>query len=479
MNNLWLGFLFIVDLYFVIYIVFFDNKKPVNTLAWIVTIIFIPIAGIVLYILFSDRKHYMRARELKAKMVYDEKLRSLVNEQLQIIDHQETKYHDPAMQKYHDLIRMNLEYDKSPYTQDNQVNIFTDGMSKYSSLLKDLKNAGNSIHLSYYIYRNDQISNQIMKILTEKAAAGVQVRLIYDFIGSMHTPKRIFRKLRKSGGEVKALFPFFLDNFRSNYRNHRKIAVIDGSIGYLGGMNIGDEYTGQGELRPWRDTHLRITGSAVYTLQARFLMDWAYLSKSMPPLDKKYFPQVPPDNKGNLGIQIVSSGPDNSTEQIKMDFVKMIHSAKKSICIQTPYFIPDDSIFDAIKIAALSGVDVSIMLPGIYDRLPVYCASNSNIGPLIESGVKFYLYNGFLHSKMIIMDDEITSIGSCNMDIRSFMLDFEVNAFIYDSKFSAHCKNIFAEDIRNSQQITPESYRRRPFFIRAFEPVFRLFSPLF
>lgn len=479
MNNLWLGLLFFVDLYFVVYIVFFDKKKPVNTLAWITAVVFMPVAGIVLYILFSDRRHYRKTQGAKAKIVYYEKLSFLVNEQLRILDHPETTHHNPDIQKNHDLIRMNLKYGESPYTQDNRVEIFTDGMSKFNSLLQDLENATSSIHLSYYIYRNDRIGNRIIKILEEKAAAGVEVRLIYDFIGSMHTPKRIFRKLRKAGGEVKALFPFFLDNFRSNYRNHRKIAVIDGSIGYLGGMNIGDEYAGQGKLRPWRDTHLRITGSAVYTLQTRFLMDWAYLNKSNPPLDMKYFPQVTPENKGDLGMQIVSSGPDNATEQIKMDFVKMIHRAKESICIQTPYFIPDDSLFDAIKIAALSGIDVTIMLPGIYDRLPVYCAGNSYIGPLMEAGVKFYLYEGFLHSKMIIMDDKITSIGSSNMDIRSFMLDFEVNAFIYDSKFSSHCRGIFADDLKNSHQITPESYGRRAFFIRAFEPFFRLFSPLF
>lgn len=479
MDNIWLDFLFIIDLYLVIYIIFWGNKKPVNTLAWIVTILFMPGAGIVLYLLASNRKIKRSDRELKAKMVFDEKLSSLVNEQLEMLDRREIKDNDPAMQKYHDLIRMNLEYGKSPYTQNNQIRIFTDGMSKFDSLIKDLKDAGSSIHLSYYIYRDDHICNQILKILEEKAAAGVEVRLIYDSIGCMHTPKSIFRELRKAGGEIQALFPFFLDNFRSNYRNHRKIVVIDGKIGYLGGMNLGEEYAGQGKLRPWRDTHLRFTGSAVHMLQARFLMDWAYLGKSTTALDAKYFPQVRPENKGDLGIQIVASGPDKNTEQLKLDFVRMIHRAQKSVCIQTPYFIPDDSLFDALKIAVLSGVDVSIMLPGIYDRFSVYCASNSYIGPLMESGVKFYLYNGFLHSKMIIMDDTITSIGSCNMDIRSFMLDFEVNALIYDSKFSAYCKEIFADDMKNSMLITAESHRKRPLFIRISETFFRLFSPLF
>jgi len=479
MDNFWRGLLFIVDFYLVIYIVFFDHKKPVNTLAWIVTIVFMPVVGIILYILFSDRRHFRKSRELKAKMVYDEKLYSLVNEQLHILDGQDILYNDQAMQNYHDIIRMNVKYGKSPYTQDNQVKIFTDGQSKYASLIEDLQNAQSSINLSYYIFRDDHICNQIMKILREKAAAGLEVRLIYDFIGSMHTPKRIFRDLRKAGGEINVLFPFFFANFRSNYRNHRKIVVIDGSIGYLGGMNIGDEYAGKGNLRPWRDTHLRIVGSAVYMLQARFLMDWAYLSKSVPPLSEKYFPSIQPENKGAVGMQIVSSGPDNDTEQIKIDFIKMILSSQKTLYIQTPYFIPDDSILDALKIAVLSGVDVSIMLPRIYDRLIVYCASNSYISPLMELGVKFYLYDGFLHSKMIIMDDKITSIGSCNMDIRSFSLDFEVNAFIYDSKFSAHCQDIFLEDTKNAHLITPESHSQRPLLVRTFEPIFRLFSPLF
>jgi Phosphatidylserine/phosphatidylglycerophosphate/cardiolipin synthases and related enzymes len=272
--------------------------------------------------------------------------------------------------------------------------------------------------------------------------------------------------------------PTSFNNIRVNYRNHRKIAVIDGKEAFLGGLNIGDEYLGENKrFGYWRDTHLKIVGSAINSLQQRFLLDWRYASNEKIPFDKKYFPLL--QFQGESGIQIVSSGPDSEWEQIKNGFVKMISSAKKSIYIQTPYFIPDESILESLKIASLSGVDVRIMIPNKPDHLFVYWASLSYIGELLKSGVKSYKYDrGFVHSKTIVVDGKISSVGTANMDVRSFKLNFEVNAFIYDSNISKRLKSIFEEDMVFCTEITHELYYSRSIIIKFKESISRLLSPV-
>jgi cardiolipin synthase len=267
-------------------------------------------------------------------------------------------------------------------------------------------------------------------------------------------------------------------NIRVNYRNHRKIAVIDGKEAFVGGFNIGDEYLGENKrFGYWRDTHLKIVGSAANSLQQRFLLDWRYASNEKIAFDKKYFPCI--YSNGNIGIQIVSSGPDSEWEQIKNGYIKMINSAKKSVYIQTPYFIPDESILEALKIASLSGVDVRIMIPSKPDHLFVYWASLSYVGELLKSGVKSYKYNkGFIHSKAIVVDGKISSVGTANMDVRSFRLNFEVNAFIYDSSVSERLTKIFEEDIKCCTEITQELYGSRSLFIKFKESISRLLSPV-
>jgi len=323
-------------------------------------------------------------------------------------------------------------------------------------------------------------------LLTKKAKQGVEVRVLYDHVGSLNTPSRMFNKLKKAGGKVTRFFPLSFGTYCSvNYRNHRKIVVIDGQIGYVGGINIGDEYMegAKGKykrLRPWRDTHLRIVGTSVMFLQERFLMDWYYATKdeSINEDDKlkKFFHND--GGAGKVGIQIVSSGPDLSGEQIKMGYIKMINSAKDKVYLQTPYFIPDDSFLEALKIAAMSGIDVRIMIPLIPDKKFVYRATTSYIHDLLECGIKVYLYKGFLHSKMVVVDGEIASIGTANLDIRSFLLDFEINAFIYDTKFTQKCVDIFEADVEKSEILTMEKYKARGVGTKIEEAISRLFSPL-
>jgi cardiolipin synthase A/B len=287
--------------------------------------------------------------------------------------------------------------------------------------------------------------------------------------------------LKKAGGYVEIFFPskIPLVNLRINFRNHRKIVVIDGKIAYLGGFNVGDEYLGLvKKFGYWRDTHLRIEGTAVHAAQIRFILDWNQASdRNDIYYDPKYFPNI--TQKGKIPIQVVTSGPDSQYEHIKNGYIKMISLAKKSIYIQTPYFIPDNSILDALRIAVLSGVEVNIMIPNKPDHLFVYWATLSYIGELLEAGANVYIYdNGFIHAKMIVVDDLAASIGTANIDVRSFQLNFEVNAFIYDSQTAKRLVHIFEQDIKKSRRLTYDQYLQRPLIIRFKESISRLLSPI-
>jgi cardiolipin synthase len=319
-----------------------------------------------------------------------------------------------------------------------------------------------------------------MSLLEKKAEEGVEVRLMFDSLGGRSITKERIDKLKKSGVKVASFFsssiPFF--NFKINYRNHRKIVVIDGEIGFIGGFNVGDEYIGLNpKIGYWRDTHLKIRGDAVVDLQTRFFLDWGHATKEDMMYRPKYFPDTA--NNGTVGIQIISSGPDKLDEAIKRNYVKMINSAKESICIQTPYFVPDASVLEALKIAASSGIDVSIMIPCKPDHLFVYWATYWYCGELLQHGVKIYTYeNGFIHAKTLVIDGIVSSVGTANFDVRSFRLNFEGNAIIYDTKISSKLRDYFIEDLNYSLELTREVYLERGIIIRFKESISRLLAPL-
>lgn len=388
---------------------------------------------------------------------------------------------NPSSRKHFDLIYMHLMNNGALLSEDNDVTLFTDGQEKFSSLIKDIQEAKLFIHMQYYIIKNDRLGKEVIAELTKKAQQGVKVRVLYDELGSRGLTKKAFQELRKAGGEVEVFFPskFRLINLRLNYRNHRKLVIIDGNIGYVGGFNVGDEYLG---LNPkfgyWRDTHLRIIGSAVWEMQTRFILDWNQASHRH---DIDYHPSLFPEQigSGDIGIQIISSGPDSQWEQIKQGYIKLILSAKKSVLIQTPYFIPDASLLDAIKIACLAGKDVKIMIPNKPDHIFVYWATLSHVADIIKAGAKIYIYdNGFIHAKTIVIDEEVASVGTANIDVRSFRLNFEVNAFIYSSKLSKQLTDAFNHDLTLSRQLTLEQYNNRSFYIRFKESISRLLSPI-
>lgn len=481
----------IVIIYFINFIsivitIYAERKKPLTATVWILILSLIPVLGFLLYFIFGRNLRPNQKRIFRLKKEYDIVYNGWLLKEKYLLNNDDKLFNDENIAKYKDIIEMNINSSRSIYSQDNEVSIFTNGKDKYEALLKDIKNAKETINILYFIIKNDTIGKKIVDLLTQKAKQGVEVRVLYDHVGSFHTPSRMFNKLKKSGGKVARFFPLSFGTYCSiNYRNHRKIVVIDGSIGYVGGINIGDEYMGNGKgrskrLRPWRDTHLRIVGTSVMFLQERFLMDWYYATKDEAINENNRLKRFFNNNggTGKIGVQIVSSGPDLSGEQIKMGYIKLINSAKSKVYLQTPYFIPDDSFLEALKISAMSGVDVRIMLPLTPDKKFVYHATTSYIQDLLDYGIKVYLYKGFLHSKMVAVDGEVVSLGTANLDIRSFSLDFEINAFIYDTEFAQKCIDIFDDDAKKSEMMTIEKYKSRGVWNKLKEGLSRLFSPL-
>ncbi|MFS0864792.1 cardiolipin synthase [Fredinandcohnia sp. 179-A 10B2 NHS] len=479
-SSILLGLVIILNIVFAVIVIFRERRDASSTWAWLLVLFFIPLAGFILYLLIGrnlSRDHLFQWEDLQ-EIGIEKMLESQLNE----LRTNEFQFGSQVSGRHKDLIYMNLINDQAIFTENNTVELFTDGTEKFNRLFRDILKAKESIHLQYYIIKNDRLGKKLMEALTNKVREGVKVRVLYDELGSRKLTKRFFREFREAGGQVEVFFPSKLRflNLRLNFRNHRKLVIIDGKIGYVGGFNVGDEYLGLNRrFGYWRDTHLRITGRAVNAMQARFILDWNQASRHF---DITYAPELfSEDNgkKGNVGIQIVTSGPDSEFEQIKNGYIRMIFSAKKSIYIQTPYFIPDKSLLDALRIACLSGIEVNIMIPDKPDHPFVYWATLSHIGELLHIGANVYIYsNGFIHSKSIVVDEEISSVGTANIDVRSFRLNFEVNAFLYDEAISKKLTEIFKEDIKLSKLLTYEQYKQRNLKVRFKESISRLLSPI-
>lgn len=475
--SFFLGLILITNIFLGMSIVFLERKNPTSTWAWLMVLLFIPIAGFFIYLIFgrSINKRKIFSWDKKSR----EEVRTTVEQQLRAIRDGHFEFNKVEMEEFDDLIYLHLRNDDAIFTQNNHIDIFTDGKEKFARLIEDIKNAKNHIHLQYYILRHDELGQKIANLLVDKVKEGVEVRVLFDDLGSRMIKRKFIHRLLNAGVEIEAFFPSRITkiNLEINYRNHRKLAIIDGKIGYIGGFNIGDEYLGKNKkFGYWRDTHLRIVGNAVQHMQTRFILDWNHASKKHIPFEKKYFET---EAAGDVGVQIVSSGPDSSWQQIKNGYIKMIMSAKDYIYIQTPYFIPDDSLLDALRIAALSGVKVKLMIPNKPDHPFVYWATLSYCGDLLLAGAEVYVYqNGFLHAKTIVVDGKIASVGTANIDVRSFRLNFEVNAFIYDATISRKLLHAFEEDIEKSTQMTVKLYQKRSIGIRFKESVSRLLSPV-
>ncbi|ANQ64771.1 cardiolipin synthase [Staphylococcus equorum] len=478
LNIIFLG-AFILNLIFAFTIIFMERRSAGAVWAWLLVLVFIPILGFIIYLLFG--------RQIQRDRIFtlDEEdkigIEMIVNEQLEALKNDEFSKGNHQIVKFKDMVQMLLYNNAAFLTTDNDIDIFTDGREKFDALIKDINEAKEYIHIQYYIFRNDDLGKRILIALEQKLEQGLEVKMLYDDMGSRSLSLKDFKSFRNKGGKVEAFFPSKLPliNLRVNYRNHRKLVIIDGHIGYIGGFNVGDEYLGlKKKFGYWRDTHLRIVGDAVNALQLRFMLDWNVQStRDNLKYAERYFPDV--DSGGTIGVQIASSGPDEEWEQIKYGYLKMITSAKQSIHIQSPYFIPDQSFLDAIKIAALGGVNVNIMIPNKPDHPFVYWATYNNVASLLDAGVNIFHYdNGFLHSKILLIDDEVASVGTTNMDHRSFTLNFEINAFIYDTFITKELKATFEKDLALSYRLTKEEYEKRSLWIKFKEGIARLISPI-
>lgn len=478
--TLLLGLVILLNIFFAGIVIFRERREAESAWAWLLVLFFIPMLGFVLYVMLGLER-LKRLRLFEWEDLNKLGLKELIREQTGKIKKGTFPFKNPEAEKYRDLVLMHLTRNQAILTENNEVDIFTDGKKKFDRLFRDIEQAKDYIHLQYYIIKNDRLGRRLIALLTEKAKQGVTVRLLYDELGSRGLTRRFFREFLEAGGQAEAFFPsrFRFINLRMNYRNHRKLAIIDGVIGYVGGFNVGDEYLGlKKRFGYWRDTHLRIQGEAVYALQTRFILDWNQASHRH---DIAYTPNLYPEPKrtGHVGIQVVTSGPVSRAEHIKNGYLKMITSARQSIHIQTPYFIPDASILEMLQIAAASGVEVHIMIPDKPDHPFVYWATMYHVGEMLGAGANVYLYrNGFLHAKTIVIDGEIASVGTANMDNRSFRLNFEVNAFLYDRSIARKLLETFSEDVQVSEQLTLERYLKRSLWIRFKESVCRLLSPI-
>lgn len=469
----------IANILLAFFVLFIERKKPSSKWAWVMVLIFLPFLGMLLYLLFGQPYRKNKKRYTDAYSNPD--IHDLASQQLTAIEQGTFSYSSVEAENWQHLIRMNLKSETAPFTQNNRLQIFSDGKRKFEALFKDIEAAKIHVHLEYYIINDDEIGTSLLQLLTKKAQQGVQVLVLYDDIGSKSLPRSFFKAFEQAGGRTAASLPSKLPfgNPRVNYRNHRKIAVIDGKVGYNGGFNVGDEYLGKVEkFGYWRDTHLRLEGEAVHSLQHWFIKDWNETSKKYPlKHEENFFP--PSASVKGAGMQVVVSGPDEEIDQIKNGYLRMISQARKSVYIQTPYLIPDLAVLDALRTAALSGIDVRIMIPDKPDHIFVYSASLSFARELARAGVKIYTYrNGFLHAKTVVVDGKVSSIGSANMDVRSFTLNYEANVFVYDAETAEDMVRLFLNDVKLSKELTPEYFEQLSLFKRFRLQVAQLVAPI-
>jgi cardiolipin synthase len=451
-------------------VVLLDNRNPVKAIAWIVCLIFLPVVGLVFYYFVGRDYRYNKIfsrqglKKIQAKPEY-----ALGLKELSISDIPK------HIQKTTRLLYKNSG--AYPYV-DSNIQIITNGKETFNRLFADIEAAKEHIHIEFYIIEDDKIGNELRLLLIRKAQERVKIRVIYDYLGSFRLSDSYKESLRNAGISVQAFLPINrkFGYGKINYRNHRKIVIIDGKAGYTGGINVADRYVKGNRLGKWRDTSIRLEGPVVHGLQNLFIDDWYFASNTLIS-DKKYFPQ-PTLFPSNV-LQIVHSGPDSDWEAILQGIITVFSNARKNIYIHTPYFLPPDSLLTSLEMAALSGVDVRLMIPARSDTVVASSASSTYFIKIMEAGVKILYYKeNFLHSKAITVDDEIGIVGTANMDIRSFEQNYEVNAFIYDKNTAIELRMAFEADAENCDEIPIEMWKNRKTWTRFKESLARLLSPL-
>jgi len=452
----------------IIIVIILDNRNPVKTLTWILILILLPIVGIFFYFFFGRSTRHER-------IISKKKFNTLTEMPMEEFQQQEAFQLTADQYKVAQLFQ---NINRAMPFEGNDIDILTDGSSMLVRLIKELYKAQKQIHIQSYIIENDPVGRIIKDILINKAHEGVKVRLIYDDVGCWHVRNSFFEEMKAEGIEVHGFLRVRFQLFTSkvNYRNHRKIVVIDGKCGFIGGMNLAFRYVKGINGGIWRDTHLCIKGKGVYGLQTSFLLDW-YFADQTSPVNAEFFPKM--KNMGSSLVQIVTSEPISPWKEIMQGLCLAITCAKKYFYIQTPYFLPTESILQALQTAALSGVDIRIMLPRKADVLITQLGTLSYIEETLHAGIKIYFYKkGFLHSKMMVSDDMLSTVGSTNMDFRSFEHNFEANAFMYDAPTALRIKEIFLRDQHDCKQVFLKNWVKRPLKQKIGESIVRLFAPL-
>lgn len=465
-----LGFqlLYIFSAIGVIFVIILENRNPLKTIAWTLILIFLPLLGLIIFFFFGE--------DGRKKRLISHKMFKKLNRKTLVRFERDEVMESP--EGYTGIVSLIKKLKGSSVYNGNKITFYTDGESKFKALLEEINKAEKFIHIQYYIYMDDEIGRKVRDALIQKASEGVKVRLIYDDVGSWKAKRRFFNDMQKHGIDVQ---PFLKVTFRFlasrvNYRNHRKVVVIDGKVGFVGGMNIADRYIKGINNGVWRDSHIKVEGKAVAGLQTAFLVDWYYSRKEFLASDH-YFPQT--EVKGDNLMQIITAGPIGLYKSIHLSFLEAIYNAKESIYIQTPYFIPTDALMLAIQTASLRGIDVRLMIPRRCDTTFVHIATQSFLQEILDAKVKVYFFEaGFLHSKLMIIDSNLVITGSANMDIRSFEHNFEIDAFIYNETTCSKAKEIFFDDMAQSTLLLAKEWQSRSRIKKLKESIVRLFSPL-
>ncbi|WP_303402237.1 cardiolipin synthase [Zobellia galactanivorans] len=480
-ENLWLVLL-AVNYGLVIVLSFFillKNKNPVKTLSFLFALAVLPFLGLVVYYLFGqdyrkskifEKKYFLdneRIKDWRANFKLDQEERD---------DFGET--YGEGIFKVYKLLKNNQ---KAVLTFDNDVELLINGEEKFKRLRDDLRNASVCIHMEYFVLFSDALGNEIMNILMDKAREGVKVRLVYDDVGS-NIANSMKRKMTKAGVEHYAFMPVLFSNStgKLNYRDHRKIIVIDGIIGYVGGINMAQRYDNSYDNpRYWRDTHLRLRGGAVGSLQSSFLLNWNFASNNEIEIEKAFFPKEKPQTERPVAVQIAASGPDTDWANIMEAIFSAISSAKERIYITSPYFMPNDAILTALATGARSGLDVRVIIPYESDSWAAQYASDSYIAYCLESGIKIYRYHkGFIHAKTMVVDDSFSTVGTANLDYRSFSINFEINAMLYSKEINRQLTEVFFDDLKACEEVDLARWNNRGLVRKLKESFSRLWAPL-
>lgn len=482
-SYLWsIAFPILVGLYIlliasVFFKILLENRNPLKTQSYLILLVLLPVGGLIIYFFFGVS--YRKEKLFSRKKIFENNLiKKWMDEYVSLFKRHEAVLAEVFEEKIK-IPKLLFETEKAITSARNDIRVLKNGEEKFQSLLEDLKEAKHHIHIEYYIIIDDTIGNDIFDILKEKAKKGLEVRLIYDDVGSIGLSKKAIRSLESAGVEVGAYMPVLLPRFANkvNYRNHRKIVVIDGTIGYTGGINVEDKYINAPGRGYWRDTHMRIFGDAVKSLQLLFLLDWYFVKEHLIEPSDIYFPECDLDRFQMCSI--IGSGPDSDTQSMMELYFSLITNTREEILITTPYFIPNESILTAIITAAKSGVKVKMLLPKNADSVFIHEATLSFLKPVIKSGAEVYLYEkGMIHAKTIVVDGRVSTVGTANLDYRSFEQNSEVNAVIYDEKVARRLKKDFEEDLENAFLIDLKWLKKRGLLNRFIGSFARLFAPL-